>query len=49
VGVPARQIHLVRRPEGLPGPEDFVVEGAPLADIADGEILIQNLLMSVDA
>ena len=44
----SREIHLVRRPEGLPRPEDFAVVDTTLADPADGEILVQNLLMSVD-
>jgi NADPH-dependent curcumin reductase CurA len=44
----ARQIHLVRRPEGLPRPEDFAVVEAEIPDPAEGEILIQNVLMSVD-
>ena len=44
----SREIHLVRRPEGLPRPEDFAVVGVVLADPAEGEILVQNLLMSVD-
>ena len=44
----SREIHLVRRPQGMPRPEDFaVVEGA-VGDPGVGEILVQNLLMSVD-
>ena len=43
-----REIHLVRRPDGLPRPEDFAVVQSAVADPADGEILVQNLLMSVD-
>ncbi len=43
-----REIHLVRRPEGMPRPDDFAVVEAALADPVDGQILVQNLLMSVD-
>jgi len=44
----SREIHLVRRPRGLPKPEDFAVVATTIADPEDGEILVQNLLMSVD-
>jgi NADPH-dependent curcumin reductase CurA len=44
----SREIHLVRRPVGMPRPEDFAVVAASVADPAEGEILVQNLLMSVD-
>ena len=44
----SREIHLVRRPDGLPKPEDFAVVAAALPDPAEGELMIQNLLMSVD-
>jgi NADPH-dependent curcumin reductase CurA len=44
----SREIHLVRRPQGMPRPEDFTVVERPVADPGEGEILVQNLLMSVD-
>lgn len=44
----ARQIHLVRRPQGVPVPQDFAMVEAPLAEAADGEVQIQALIMSVD-
>ena len=44
----SREIHLVRRPDGIPKPDDFAVVDTTLADPADGELLVQNLLMSVD-
>jgi NADPH-dependent curcumin reductase CurA len=44
----ARQIRLARRPEGLLRPEDFVIVETDIPDPAEGEILIQTLLMSVD-
>ncbi len=43
-----REIHLVRRPDGMPRPEDFAVVEAPLPTPGEGEILVQNLIMSVD-
>ena len=44
----SRQIHLVRRPQGIPVPEDFAVVEAALPDVGEGQVLVQNLLMSVD-
>ncbi|WP_296594997.1 NADP-dependent oxidoreductase [Phenylobacterium sp.] len=45
---PARQIHLVRRPDGVPVADDFAVVDVDVPDAGDGEVQIQNLLMSVD-
>jgi NADPH-dependent curcumin reductase CurA len=44
----SREIHLVRRPEGMPRPEDFSVVEREVGDPGEGEIVVQNLLMSVD-
>ena len=44
----SREIHLVSRPEGLPRPEDFTVVETDVADPGPGEVLVQNLYMSVD-
>ena len=44
----SRQIHLVRRPNGVPVPEDFAVVDVATPDAADGQVQVQNLLMSVD-
>ena len=44
----SREIHLVRRPDGLPRPDDFAVVDAVVGEPAEGEMLVQNLLMSVD-
>ena len=43
-----RQIHLVRRPSGVPVLDDFAIVSTDLADAGSGEIQVQNLLMSVD-
>lgn len=43
-----REVHLVKRPEGLPQLGDFKVVEASVPDIADGQVLIQQIYMSVD-
>ena len=43
-----REIHLVRRPRGMPAPEDFAVVEASVNDPAEGQMLVQNLIISVD-
>lgn len=43
-----RQIHLVRRPAGAPVAADFAVVAAAIGEPADGQVLVQNLLLSVD-
>ena len=45
---PSREIHLVRRPEGPLQPEDFQMVEVDVADPGDGELLVRNLVMSVD-
>jgi len=44
----SREIHLVQRPTGAPTPDDFAMVERDVADAADGEVLVENLLMSVD-
>ena len=44
----SREIHLVSRPSGAPTAANFAVVERDVPDAADGEVLIQNLLMSVD-
>jgi NADPH-dependent curcumin reductase CurA len=43
-----RQIHLVRRPQGVPVLEDFALVEAQVAEPAEGEIEVEALIMSVD-
>jgi NADPH-dependent curcumin reductase CurA len=43
-----REVHLVKRPEGLPQESDFKLVEATVPDIADGHVLIKQLYMSVD-
>jgi NADPH-dependent curcumin reductase CurA len=45
---PSREIHLVRRPEGPLQPGDFALLTTEVADPGDGEVLVRNLVMSVD-
>ena len=44
----SREVHLVARPDGLPKPEDFRVVEVAVTDPGPGEVLVQNLYMSVD-
>ncbi|WP_375399119.1 NADP-dependent oxidoreductase [uncultured Sphingomonas sp.] len=44
----SRQIHLTRRPQGLPVHDDFALVDAVVPDAGDGEMLVQALIMSVD-
>ena len=44
----SRQIHLVRRPDGVPAPSDFAVVEVDTPDVSDGQVQVQNMLMSVD-
>jgi len=44
----ARQIHLVRRPQGVPVPQDFAIVEAPYADAGDGQVQVAAMIMSVD-
>jgi NADPH-dependent curcumin reductase CurA len=44
----SREIHLVARPVGMPKAEDFAVVEKPLAEPAQGEMLVRNIFLSVD-
>ena len=44
----SREVHLIERPAGMPTPDHFQVVETSVADAADGEVLVQNLYMSVD-
>lgn len=43
-----REIHLVRRPRGIPEPADFSLVRVPLPELGEGEFLVRNSWMSVD-
>jgi hypothetical protein len=44
----SREVHLVKRPEGAPAADDFALVETQVADPGEGEVLVRNLLMSVD-
>jgi len=44
----SREIRLVRRPEGLPGPDNFAEATVDVPAPADGEVTVRNLYMGVD-
>ncbi len=44
----SREIRLAARPDGVPTPADFALETADVPPLAEGEVLVRNLLMSVD-
>src|SRR5579871_2903566 len=44
----SREIHLAARPVGMPKPADFRLVEREVADPGEGEVLVRNLLMSVD-
>ncbi|MFN3727643.1 MAG: NADP-dependent oxidoreductase [Allosphingosinicella sp.] len=43
-----RRVLLVRRPTGIPQPDDFAFDEAPVPPLGDGQFLIRNLYLSVD-
>lgn len=46
--VESREVHLVRRPRGMPTADDFAIVGVETPDARDGEVQLQALLLSVD-
>src|SRR4051794_9538314 len=44
----SHEVHLIERPKGMPAADNFLVIATNVADAADGEVLVENLLMSVD-
>lgn len=46
--IDTRRLQLVRRPVGLPRPEDFEIADITLDDPSPGELLVENVLFSVD-
>ncbi|MDA0790550.1 MAG: NADP-dependent oxidoreductase [Proteobacteria bacterium] len=48
MGFTSTEIHLKRRPNGMPVAEDFLFVENPLADPAEGQVLVRNLYLSVD-
>jgi NADPH-dependent curcumin reductase CurA len=48
VALESREVHLVKRPDGMPTADEFALVSRPLADPGQGEVLVRNLYMSVD-
>jgi len=46
--ITSKEIRLKNRPEGLPQETDFELGEVSLPDIGEGELLVQNIYMSVD-
>ncbi|WP_116707040.1 NADP-dependent oxidoreductase [Actinomycetospora cinnamomea] len=46
--VTAREVHLVRRPSGMPDPDDFALVDRDLEAPGEGEVLVANHHFSVD-
>jgi len=44
----SREIHLVSRPKGMPAADNFQLVETNVPDAADGQVLVENLYMSVD-
>jgi NADPH-dependent curcumin reductase CurA len=44
----SREVHLVARPDGLPTEQEFELVETDVPDASDGEVLVENLYMSVD-
>jgi NADPH-dependent curcumin reductase CurA len=48
LSVIAREVHLVSRPAGLPGPENFALVERGIDGPRAGQLLVRNRWMSVD-
>ena len=44
----SREIHLVKRPDGMPRESDFALREGVLPDPAEGQVLVENLYLSID-
>jgi NADPH-dependent curcumin reductase CurA len=44
----AKEVHLVSRPQGTPTEENFKIVETPLPEVGPGQVLVENLYMSVD-
>jgi hypothetical protein len=46
--ITGRTFQLAARPKGLPTPDDFAMVEAVTPDAGEGEVQVQNLILSVD-
>jgi NADPH-dependent curcumin reductase CurA len=44
----SREVHLIERPQGLPVPQQFRIVETDIADPAEGQLLVENIYMSLD-
>ncbi len=44
----SKQVHLLERPQGVPSPAHFAIVETEVPEPADGEVLVENIYMSVD-
>ncbi len=44
----SREWHLIARPQGWPKPEDFALREVQVPELAEGQLLVRNVFMSVD-
>jgi NADPH-dependent curcumin reductase CurA len=44
----SREVHLVKRPDGMPRESDFASVEIALPDVGEGQALVQNLYLSID-
>jgi NADPH-dependent curcumin reductase CurA len=44
----SREVHLLERPRGVPTPAQFGIVETDVADLSAGEVLVENIYMSVD-
>ena len=44
----SREVHLIERPQGLPTPAQFRIVETDVADPGEGQVLVENIYMSVD-
>ncbi|HXC09462.1 MAG TPA: NADP-dependent oxidoreductase [Steroidobacteraceae bacterium] len=44
----SKQVHLLERPQGVPSLAQFAIVEAEVAEPAEGEVLVENIYMSVD-
>jgi NADPH-dependent curcumin reductase CurA len=42
------EVHLIERPDGMPAARQFAVVETDVAKLAEGEVLVENIYMSVD-
>ena len=43
-----RQIHLIKRPKGLPNLDNFTLHVSSIPQVQKGEVLVRSLYLSVD-